>query len=565
MFKRILSAVITVIILLFTFPVSVEASTVEYYIKEAGMTVSLPEEGAVFTRDMADDDPLFTMFGTTKTDIMNLFESQNIYLDMYNTDASSEMVVTITDNQMETINDIGDSFFEALLKTIKQQYEGQADEVLGIEGYTTDTTKFVLSHLRVGTTYSLICYTVANYKSVNLILQNYSSSPVSDQQIASMKQILDSVVFDRMEQGDIGKPINYSNSEPSVSFTVPSGWTKLDLSGNGDIPLGEEFFDWLNKLPEETSIAGYFKDDKSITFVTGFDRSFMIYFGNSTDSITLKVALANIVGVSSSDLKSVKYNNESFFMTEKTALLNLPGYDGVQYETTLTNAILVKNGWIIWFMYTGSEGDTYFGDFESVLNSFRAGSLLLPPISISEPTVPEPTKETETDSAAEETETEADTNAPVDTEATNDEAESVNGPLGMPLLILIIAVLVLTLIIVGVVSAIVISGKKKKAAKQNAYVTGPAYYPAENPGYVPNDQNRFYQGGYVPPETFANPVQPTANAPEETPYVPYSGQQTPVYPSNDPQQVVFCQKCGCRIYDNSRFCPGCGADLQNNG
>jgi hypothetical protein len=66
-----------------------------YELPELNMTVNIPDDFVVLTRDMPEDDPSFAALGTTKTDVDGKLVTNNEYLHAVKKDASEEIAISM--------------------------------------------------------------------------------------------------------------------------------------------------------------------------------------------------------------------------------------------------------------------------------------------------------------------------------------------------------------------------------------------------------------------------------------------------------------------------------------
>jgi len=99
--KRVLYLVVTMCLLLCSLSITSFAKNQTYVLDELGMSMAIPDEFVVFTRDIDDNDPNLTEYGLTKDYMETLMLNGNIYLNAWDSTVNHEIVVTMIDSQFE--------------------------------------------------------------------------------------------------------------------------------------------------------------------------------------------------------------------------------------------------------------------------------------------------------------------------------------------------------------------------------------------------------------------------------------------------------------------------------
>ena len=120
--KRI-AAMLTALILLFAFALSVSALDEKYRFDDLKMSVSVPRDYYVITRDSESDDPAFSALKLGYDETLIAFQNSDIYLRAYDPDQTFfiSLIVT-TSEESKTINnysDISPSERKDILENIK--------------------------------------------------------------------------------------------------------------------------------------------------------------------------------------------------------------------------------------------------------------------------------------------------------------------------------------------------------------------------------------------------------------------------------------------------------------
>ena len=67
-----------------------------YQLDELGISISIPNELVVFTRDTGNNDPNLSLYGLTKDGLLSIMEESNIYMNAWNATIDFEIVITMT-------------------------------------------------------------------------------------------------------------------------------------------------------------------------------------------------------------------------------------------------------------------------------------------------------------------------------------------------------------------------------------------------------------------------------------------------------------------------------------
>ena len=99
MMKKICAVALSVILVcMICFPMSVTAASNKYDISELGLQVTIPGGYAVITEDTPASDPIFTVLGRTKAEVLEGLKADNVYLDAIADSLDEEIVVTMAQN-----------------------------------------------------------------------------------------------------------------------------------------------------------------------------------------------------------------------------------------------------------------------------------------------------------------------------------------------------------------------------------------------------------------------------------------------------------------------------------
>ena len=120
--KKTLTIILTAI-LLFSFGISVSAASNTYELAELDLSINIPSQYSVITRNTSASDPIFGQLGTTKSELLSHFQSSGIYLNAVSTSVNEEIVVTMVENIMSDFNLLSDTTISTLATTLINEYK----------------------------------------------------------------------------------------------------------------------------------------------------------------------------------------------------------------------------------------------------------------------------------------------------------------------------------------------------------------------------------------------------------------------------------------------------------
>lgn len=370
--RRIFCCVLICSVLLLSLTVSAYAAgTREYTLDELGMTVSLPSDYIVFSRDIDAKDPNLSAYGLTKDGLSSLMHEQNIYLNGWDEYVNQEIIITMTDSPLIDFNLYSDTTLTTFATGLESVYEDLGITVTKIDVYQHTQAKFLKIYIKQqfeGTTvYGLQYSTVYADKAINITMSSYSGQITSTKE-AALKDVVDSVKFDTAPQTAETDFVPtdaflYTDTKTGATFVVPANWVEAPLTKERET-IDVKF----TSLEEEGMTIMYGSTDlwNEMTAAerSGYSRS------DLDNSILSGLDIADILGVSGSEVKTVTYGGREYYTARLTSSAEVYG---ASFSATITHMMCVENGYLYWFQFSGTSGSKLYGDFESLL-----GSVVLP-------------------------------------------------------------------------------------------------------------------------------------------------------------------------------------------
>lgn len=178
-----------------------------FEIKEAEMTLDIPEEFAVFERIVDEFDPNLELINSTKAQLEEVFQKGNIYLNAVMVPPDNEIVVTLTEyagsQDIFNFKYFSDKEMDTLGSKLVNdaQTNNNGVDYTGYETYKTDQASFIVLDLvqnsSAGQVYGKQYYTIVNGQAIYITLHSYVGE-ISQDTSGMLKGIIDSVKFEEI-------------------------------------------------------------------------------------------------------------------------------------------------------------------------------------------------------------------------------------------------------------------------------------------------------------------------------------------------------------------------------
>ena len=210
-----------------------------YNIEALDISIDIPNDYIVLTRDTDENDPNLRKYELTKSAIDALFLERNMYLDCWDEDLSFEVTVTTSDSSFADFSSIGDNILSAITAIMKEYYDEMGYRLSKSEICKHKQTKFLKLYAVSSNTstengiqsYFLQYLTSNNGKSICITLN--SNNKINDKHENIMTNIVNSIVFYNDIQTSYlpeeYPAFIYTDSQTGLTFTVPEGWAQREL------------------------------------------------------------------------------------------------------------------------------------------------------------------------------------------------------------------------------------------------------------------------------------------------------------------------------------------------
>ncbi|MFZ2539388.1 MAG: hypothetical protein WAX04_10865 [Oscillospiraceae bacterium] len=202
-----------------------------YNIDELKMSLKIPEELVVFTRNIDENDPNLGLFKTDKATLEELYKASDIYLTIFDKTNKYSIIISMYENDYSksvyNFNELEDE------ELIKQAQELNDIDLMSKNGitfldfitYNTNQAKFVKMNFekieKTQTMYGVQCQTIVNGQTINIGLSSYDNLKTV-QKDEFLNKIIDSISFSEVLENP--NPHKNNNSTyfyiKNISFVV---------------------------------------------------------------------------------------------------------------------------------------------------------------------------------------------------------------------------------------------------------------------------------------------------------------------------------------------------------
>lgn len=201
--RRIIHIALSLCLLCSLLSVSAHAAdSTTYHLEEAGLSVTVPDSLAAFSRDYSPDDPELSTFGLSEEILQSVFYDGNNYLIALDRRLAHEVLVSMVDNGADqtTFETLSDPMPADEIDPIVEEYEAMGFQFLEEPRvHQHDQINFLVLNCKYYAEeiplHCLMYITAYNNKSIGLTMRSYLGL-VTEEQEALMQAMVDSVVFD---------------------------------------------------------------------------------------------------------------------------------------------------------------------------------------------------------------------------------------------------------------------------------------------------------------------------------------------------------------------------------
>lgn len=364
--KRFLMRILLCVMII---PISLSQITVfaaagTYHLEDLGLSVRIPLDYSVITRDTPSNAAIFSELGISHSTLMDQFETSGIYLNAISDTLSEEIVVTNMKNSLTNFALVSDTSLNAFASALVNEYTELGIEVSKYDIYQHTQAKFIRVYFidDANSTYGLQYYTIYNGNAMNFTMRSYEGS-LSYRQENVIKTIVDSIVYDDappvLEEGEDTEVFVYTDSDSGAQFTVPANWTQEEFTED------REYLDVKFVSTKEDGCIMIYSSADMWAEATPAEK-----IGTSrkdvNNSMFSKADIAQIGSTTEDNVSTVTYNGVEYYKCESTVAKEVYG---LEFDVEMTQLIYVDNGWMYIFQFGGTSGHKLYSDFESLIKS----------------------------------------------------------------------------------------------------------------------------------------------------------------------------------------------------
>ena len=336
-----------------------------YRLDDLGLSVDIPSDLIVFTRNIKHDDPNLKEFGLTKDQVDSMMKDGNIFLNALDPNVAFEVVVTMIESPLNDFYYLSNTELSVFASTLADGYEGSGMDYIKSEIYEHPQAKFIKIYIKQpsgnGTAYGLQYYTVYDGKAINFTIHSYSGSLTSKNE-ALIRQIVDSVVFDISPQKEAKKetpPFTYTDPENGTVFTVPANWEQGNLSKE------RETLDVIFSSTQESGCSIMYGSVDVWAATSAEDRKGYTR-ADIDNSIFSKEDIAEINGIPVSQVELITLGGHDYYKATTDKKSDVYGISVALSTTTMTR---IENGIMYTFYFTGDTSSAQYSEFEELVSS----------------------------------------------------------------------------------------------------------------------------------------------------------------------------------------------------
>jgi len=363
--KKLLFGLMVMVVMLPWVDAFADNTTYTYDIEEMGVQISIPAEYYVITRGMQENDPVFRDLGIARSDMIQLFEENDIYLNGVPSSLNEEIVVTMTPNSINSFSALSDTFLRAMAAEMADYYPMLGIRIDKYEIYRHPQVKFIKIYFYDNNgVFGLQYYTIHNNKAMNFTMRSYEGN-LSSRQEDVIQAIVDSLVFRDVPIGgmthNLTDPFVYSDVDSGVDFIVPAGWYQKEFVED------RTAIDAKFVYSEEGDVVIIYGSIDLWSQMTIFEQA-NISRAEINNTLFSKRDYAEMFGIEMDDVTVVEYNGVQYYKFEYEVMEEMYG---IELQVTMTQLVYIDNGWMYTFQFTGLSTHQQYRDFEELLNSVQ--------------------------------------------------------------------------------------------------------------------------------------------------------------------------------------------------
>lgn len=193
--KKIIAAIFCTLLCIFT-AINTCASPQTYIIDEFGIGVSPPSGYYVLTKDVDENDPALKNFGYTKTELLELFDKEDICFITYSAYFTDEMTLYAYEVEEKSLSYYNEDELKDILNSDKEQLKALGANITDSEIYQNGNMTYTVLEYNYGDgDYCTDYFTVENNIALNLVCWSYGNEATTNQKQHYLSMV-NSITFD---------------------------------------------------------------------------------------------------------------------------------------------------------------------------------------------------------------------------------------------------------------------------------------------------------------------------------------------------------------------------------
>jgi len=197
---KFLAVLLTMVLLVSSAGATVLSSN--YYIEPLHLSVPVPGDYYVLTRDVAANDPVLADIGMDQASVLSFMEANQLYLDAIEPNVAYEFTVAMEANTIDNFNNYSDIVLRQVADTIPETFVELGMNVTKTELYKNDEASFIVIYYYGIDEYGdlnhvLQYFTVYDYQAINFRLFSYVGE-ITEENEQLLREVVDGSDFGRI-------------------------------------------------------------------------------------------------------------------------------------------------------------------------------------------------------------------------------------------------------------------------------------------------------------------------------------------------------------------------------
>lgn len=339
-----------------------------YELKELNMSIGIPADYVVFTRNKKCDNFVLSRYGLTYENLHSMMKENNIYLAGWDKDKNYELVITMVEELwLKDHKKLNETFCMKIIPKLETVYAGIGINIIKSSIYKQKKVNFIKLHIAYKhdnkPAYGVQYITIYNGKMINITLQTFSKT-IKFTEESILQKIVDTIDFglNNVER----KSKKYIDKDTGVSFFIPESWVEtpmlkkrefLDVKFTSKEKEGHIFFSGKNLF--ETK---WFKE------LSKFQQNLLLENKDVlSNECFCKQDIPEMFKCKEKDISKVVYGGKEYFLIKHIRFQHVDESVISLYETDL---VRFENGCMFTFCYASPlDNDEGLDDFFQLVSS----------------------------------------------------------------------------------------------------------------------------------------------------------------------------------------------------